>query len=98
MKKKLSQKEREEVVTKGFLSDYLDSKNYITKDYLDSKNYITKDYLEDYLDMRFKKQTLEFKQYLDSLMEHQMHQLQILMEQMDERYVLRREWISARGV
>jgi hypothetical protein len=69
MKKKLSQKERGEVVTKGFLKDYLDSKNYITKDYLDSKNYITKDYLDsknyitkDYLDSK----NYITKDYLDS--------------------------------
>lgn len=72
MNKKLSQKEREESVTKGFL--------------------------EEHLDIRFKEQTLDFKQHLDSLMEHQMHQLEILMEQMDERYVLRREWNIAQGL
>lgn len=70
--KKLSQKEREEVATKGFLEDH-----YVTK---------------DYLDMRLKELSLDFRQHLDSLMGHQMHQLEILIEQMDDRYVLRREW------
>ena len=81
MNKKLSQKEREESVTKGFLEDYLGI--YVTK---------------DYLDIRLKEQTLDFKQHLNSLMEHQMHQLEILMEQMDERYMLRREWNIAQGL
>lgn len=67
---KISQKERGEVVTKGFLKDYLD--------------------------IRLKEQTLDFKQHLESLMEHQMHQLEILMEQMDDRYVLRKEWEAIR--
>ena len=74
--KKLSQKEREEVATKGFLEDH-----YVTK---------------YYLDMRLKEQLLDFRQHLDTLMEHQMHQLQVLMEQMDERYVLRREWSASK--
>lgn len=115
--RKLSQKEQEEVVTKGFLVEYLEktleeklesknyvtkdyleevleSKNYITKDYLDSKNYITKDYFEEGLN----KQSADFRQHLESLMEHQMDQLQVFMEQMDNRYVLRREWNAAKGL
>lgn len=96
MKGEISQKEREEVVTKGFLSDYLDSKNYITEDYLDKRLeiYVTK----DYLDVRLQEQTTEFKQYMEALMEHHMHQLQVFIEHMDDRYVLRREWNSVRGI
>lgn len=117
--KKVSQKEREEVATKGFLQDqdfvtkeFLQEQNFVTKDFLQQQNFVTKDFLQeqnfvtkdflldslgayatkDYLDIRLKEQTTDFKQYLDSLMEHQMHQLETLMEQMDERYVLRREW------
>ncbi len=94
---KLSKKESKEIVTKGFLVNYLEqvleSKNYITKDYLESRNYITKDYFED----RLTKQSAEFRQYIESLMEHQVHQLQVLIEQMDDRYVLRREWTGAKG-
>lgn len=71
--KKLTSKQRNEPVTKGFLID----NGYVTKDYLDKK---------------LKEQSRDFRQHLESLMEHQMDQLQIFMEQMDERYVLRREW------
>jgi len=94
MKKELSQKEREEVVTKGFLVDYLDKKEYITRPVLEEilekklEPYVTK----DYLDKRMKEQSADFRQHLDSLIEHHMNQLQIFMESMDERYVLRREW------
>ncbi len=89
--KKLSQKEREEVLTKGFLIDnkyltlrtldeIMDPKNRITKEQLESKLKLLKD---------------DARQHIESLMEHQMHQLQVLMEQMDERYVLRKEWEAA---
>lgn len=54
--KKLTQKEREQAVTKGFLEDCLESKEFVTQgfltDYLDSKEYVTKDFLVDYLDSR----------------------------------------------
>lgn len=71
--KKLTPKQRNEVVTKGFLVD----NGYLTK---------------DYLDQRLKEQSSEFLQRLEFLTKHQMNQLQIFMEQMDERYVLRKKW------
>lgn len=71
--KKLTPKQREEVVTKGFLYE----QNFVTKEYLDKK---------------LKEQSAEFRHYIDTLIEHQLDQIQIFMEQMDERYVLRREW------
>ncbi len=51
---KLSQKERDEVVTKGYLEDVLDQRNFVNKDYfhntlnlvLESKNYSTNDRLD----------------------------------------------------
>lgn len=79
----MSQKEREELVNKGYLEDVLESKNYVTKEYLDQRLII---------------QSQDFRQHLDSLMEHQMHQLQVFIEQMDERYVLRREWKMDQGL
>lgn len=102
MEKKISKKEREEVVTKGFLVDYLDSKDYITKDYLDSQNYVTKDYfetrLESTINKALEKQSKEFYRHMEALMEHHMHSLQVFMENMDERYVLRKEWLSYKGI
>lgn len=48
MNKKLTKKEREEVVTKGYLED----QDYVTKQYLDEKleKYVTKDYLDEKFD------------------------------------------------
>ena len=92
--KKLTPKQRNELVTKGSLSDFLVGNEYITRKILEDtlnkklEPYVTK----DYLDQRLKEQSSEFLQRLESLMEHQMNQLQIFMEQMDERYVLRKEW------
>jgi hypothetical protein len=90
MKKKLSQKEREEVVTKGYLSDVLEERNYITKDYFE-------EHLESTINKALEKQSKEFYQHMEALMEHQMNQLQVFMEHMDEQYVLRREWVAQRG-
>ncbi len=94
MKRKMSPKEREEVVTKGFLIDqkYLTLKTL--EEIMDPKNRVTKESLEKRLALL----SSDFRQHLETLMEHQINQLQILMEQMDERYILRREWDSARGV
>jgi hypothetical protein len=90
MRKKLSQKERDEAVTKGFLEDYLD-------EVLESKNYITKDYFEERLESTItkalEKQSKDFYQHMDALIEHQLHSLQTFMESMDDRYVLRKEWL-----
>ena len=94
MKREISQKEREEFVTRGFLIDqkYLTLKTL--EEIMDPKNRVTKESLEKRLELL----SSDFRQHLETLMEHQMNQLQILMEQMDDRYVLRREWNSARGV
>lgn len=83
---KLNPNERGDLVTKGFLEDYLD-------DYFDEKlePYVTK----DYLDKKLKEQSSEFRQYIDTMIGYQIHQIQIFMEQMDERYVLRKEWIAS---
>ena len=105
--KKLSQKERNEVVTKGFLVDYLDkvldekleSKlESKLEEKLESKNYVTKEYLEDRLDKSLTKQSKDFYQHMEALIEHQLHSIQTFMESMDDRYVLRREWNEMRGV
>ena len=72
MIKKLSKKEREEIVTKGFLEDYF----------------------EDRLNIALEKQSKEFRQYIDTMIEYQLNSIQTFMENMDERYVLRREWMD----
>lgn len=44
-------KEDNEVVTKGYLKNYLDERDYVTKgylkSYLDEQNYVTKEYLRE---------------------------------------------------
>ncbi len=72
MIKKLSKKERGEIVTKGFLEDYF----------------------EDRLNIALEKQSKEFRQYIDTMIEYQLNSIQTFMENMDERYVLRKEWLS----
>ena len=92
MKKKLSQKERGEVVTKGFLI----GNKYVTlktlDEIMDPKNRITREQVQNKLNLMKD----DSRQYLEALMEHQMNQLQTLIEQMDERYVLRKEWEMSR--
>ncbi len=76
MIKKLSKKERGEIVTKGFLEDYLN------------------DVLEFTINNALEKQSKEFRQYIDTMIEYQLNSIQTFMENMDERYVLRREWLD----
>lgn len=106
MLKKLTKKERDAVVTKGYVYDliekqdfliykYLKSKDFVTKKQLKENDYVTKKYyfdtLEKVVSRRIKKQKSEFRSDLDALMEHHMHQLQVLFEGFDDRYVLRKE-------
>jgi RNA binding exosome subunit len=78
MNKKLTKKESEEVVTKGYYHDTLD----------------------EILDVRFNKFRKEinkdFKFHIDSLMENYIDQLQALIEGFDDKYVLRKEWETAK--
>jgi hypothetical protein len=79
---KLSKKEREEPVTKGYLTDYLEDKleNYVTKDYLDEKleNYVTKDYLDKKIDQ-------DLVRHIGAMLEDSNSKLQILFEHFDAR-------------
>lgn len=68
----------------------------VTKRFLIENEFITRKTLEEILDIRFEKHSREFRQYLETLMEHQMHQLQVFMEHLDDRYVLRKEWELSR--
>ena len=71
MKKKLSKKTREEVVTKGFLEDYLDSKDYATKSHVDSIfNYYQSD----------------MKHHIDSLIERQHDYFRAIIEVLEGRF------------
>lgn len=107
--KKLSKKEREELVTKGYLNDliekkefliykYLKKKGFATKKELNLDKYVTKEYyndtLEEIVSKRFKKQDTKNRGDIEALMEHHIHQLQVLLEGLDHRYVLRSEWAS----
>lgn len=69
MSKKLSKKERGEVVTKGYYYDTL----------------------EEILNKRLSELRVEFRGDVETLMEHQTHQLQSIFEGFDERYVLKKE-------
>lgn len=82
MNKKLSQKERGEVVTKGFLEDYLDSKNYITRDYLDSKDYATR----SHVDSIFNYYQSDMKHHIDSLIEQQHDYFRAIIETLEGRF------------
>jgi hypothetical protein len=88
MKKKLSKKEEGEVVTKGYLQEYIDSKNFVTKDYLDktleSKNYVTKDWALEMFESFEKRITEELKQdfrnHTGALMEFHAHQNKLIID------------------
>ncbi len=82
MKKKLSKKEREEVVTKGFLEDYLESRNYITKEYLDSKDYATKAHVQEI----FNYYQSDMKHHIDSLIERQHDYFRAIIETLEGRF------------
>ncbi|MCB9806110.1 hypothetical protein H6775_03045 [Candidatus Nomurabacteria bacterium] len=94
--KKLSKKEREEVVTKGYLVDYLESQNYITKEYLESKNYVTKDYLEDKFAHYFGLISEDFTQKITVAIEGLEIRLDAKFARIDERFdrLERRMWRS----
>jgi len=83
MKKELSQKEREETVTKGFLFDCFEERDYVTKDYL-------KEALLE--------QSEDFHRRVSAVLEEHRAYLGALIENLDNRYVLRREWRAQGGV
>ncbi len=96
MKGKLSQKERKEVVDKGYLEDILESKDYITKDYLGSRNYVTKDWAQDMFQSfrtlinqdfseQLRLQGIENRQYLQTIMEYSEEKFQVFTEKIDMR-------------
>ena len=85
MKKKLSQKERNEPVTKGFLADYLDKKEYITRpvleEILESKNYVTKDWAQG----MFETILSEFRTQTGALIESFRHENRLVIESLESR-------------
>lgn len=55
------------------------------------------DYLDEVLDSKLEEQLKHIDQRIETLMEHQVHQLQVILESLDDRYVLRQEWLASRG-
>ncbi len=72
MHKKLSQKEREEPVTKGFFEDHLEymlnKQGYVTEEFLIGHGYITQIYFDEVLESKkyITKDFLESKNYVAS--------------------------------
>ena len=92
-KKKLSQKERNESVTKGYLED----QDYVTKEYfhdtleatLDKKDYATKDYVGasfEAMDLKFQGYMEDSRRHMTMLMEDNRHQIRLLMEGTNARF------------
>jgi hypothetical protein len=82
MLKKLTQKEREEFVTKGHLED----QNFVTKQYLQDQNFVTKDYLNEVLECRFEKSQKEYFAHLQALMEDYHGRIYTLVELFEARF------------
>jgi len=85
MKKKLSQKERNEVVTKGFLID----NNFVTEsrleEILDSKNYVTKDWAQEMFETFQKIIREDFAQQTGALIEAFRHENRLVVEALESR-------------
>jgi len=82
MKRKLSKKEYNEVVTKGYFLEVLDS--HVTKEYLDKKleNYVTKDHLEERLTAFTETIMGEFRSQIKMVIEY----LQTVIERYDREH------------
>ncbi len=78
MKRKLSTKERDEVVTKGYLED----QDFVTKQYIEEQNFVTK----DYLDMRLETFQKDMYQHITALMEHNREQTLVLIDAFQGRF------------
>ncbi len=78
--KKLSQKERNQTVTKGFLED----QNFVTKDYLkeyiDSKDFVTKEWSLEMFESFEKRMMEELKNHTNSLMDFARHENKLIVE------------------
>jgi len=95
MNKKLSLKQRKEVITKGSLCDILDEKDYVSKEYLnnvlDEKGYVTKSFLMNEFKTEFKIE-LEtfiensFKRHVRVLMEDNHDTVMTLIEAFQNRF------------
>ncbi len=82
MKKKLSKKEREENVTKGFLTDFLEEGGYVTESFIVSQNYATKDYVSEI----FNYYQSDMKHHIDSLIERQHDYFCAIIETLEGRF------------
>ena len=92
-KRKLTQKEREEAVTKGYVEDQdfvtmktLKKHDYRTEAYfkkaLSSEDFATKEYVAE----AFAAMDTKFQRYIQSLMEDNRHYFQVLMEGNNMRF------------
>lgn len=95
-KRKLSQKERNEPVTKGFLVD----NEYVTRssleEILDSKNYATKDYIYEMLESFEKKIQISFDQKINEIQRDNRQHLETILEYMDQKLDIFLEKVDAR--
>ena len=98
-KKKLTQKERNEAVTKGYLED----RDYVTKDYIHDSFAAMELRMErrfDLIDQKFELLREESYRHMVSLMEDNRHQIRILMEgnnirfERIERHVGLEPWVA----
>jgi len=85
MKKKLSQKERSEVVSKGFLEDYLESKNYVTKDWAYKMFETFEKRILTSFDEKINQVQKENRQYFETLLEYMDEKFNIFLEKVDAR-------------
>lgn len=89
MQKKLSQEERKEPVTKGFLVDYLDKQEYITRpvleEILESKNYVTKEWAIGMFEMFHKRISEDFARQTGALIEIIRHENSLIVEALTHR-------------
>lgn len=99
MIKKLSQKEKNEIVTNGYFHDYLNKRFdkqtkeiYKKMDNQKKEIYKKMDNQKKEIYKKMDEQSKEFRKHLEFLIEHQTNQLQSIFEGFDNRYVLRTEW------
>lgn len=74
VRSKLSQKERNELVTKGYLEDILERKQYATKEYVHDA---------------FEQMKKEMQQHVTALMEDNRHQIKLLFEAFEYKFEAR---------
>lgn len=92
MKKKMSKKEQNKPVVKGFLEDYtnyLERKKYVTESsleiILENKDYVTKDWTMDMFQMFEKRISEDFARQTNALVEIIRHENRLIVEALIHR-------------